>query len=132
MFPAAAQRFFITESQLQTLETLCQNYKVSNQNLQLQVNELMQTSESLKTDCETLKQKLETERQTVKTLNKFLKTYEISSSMIEAERDQLAQDLAEQKIKTQKARTVIIVLGSIIVFLVIAGAIGAYLLIKFK
>lgn len=86
----------------------------------------------MKQDCETLKKNLETERQTTRTLSKSLKSYETSSSQIEAERDKLIQDLADQKMKTQKARTTNIVLGGIIGLLVIAGAIGTYVLLKVK
>ena len=100
--PAAAQQYYITEAQLQRLETISQNYKALNQMLQEQLEKSQSKVQSLQTESETLQTQLAKERETTKSLNQSLAQYEIKNSQSEAEKMQLILDLEAQKAKTHK------------------------------
>lgn len=99
-FPAVGQQYYITEAQLQKLETLCQNYKTLNQKQQEQLQQLQNKAENLKKESGTLQEQLKAERNTTANLNQSLSEYEIKNSQSEADKIQLALDLEQQKVKT--------------------------------
>lgn len=99
-FQAAGQQYFITETQLQKLETICQNYKANNQTLQEQLQQLQYKAETLERDSKKLQEQLQAERKTTESLNRSLTQYENRCSQSEADKIQLALDLEQQKVKT--------------------------------
>lgn len=124
--PVPATEYYITEAQLQTLETICQNYKKSNLTLQKQVDELQQKVTILKTDSLTLETQLKAEREITQTLNQSLKKYEDKNCESEAEKMTLLQQIAELKIKVQKMRYYSVTITTLLVLTILAAAFVVY------
>lgn len=126
LFCASAARvteYTLTESQLQTLETICQRYKASNQKLTEQLN-------ASTSDSKLLREQLKNERNLTQSLNESLKKYEDSVAQSEAEKVKALLDLEKSKATIQKQQKWIVILIVAAGVLLIALVVLIVLLIK--
>ena len=115
--------YTLTETQLQTLETICQKYKANNQKLTEQLN-------ASRNDSKLLQEQLKNERTLTQSLNESLKKYETSVAQSEAEKVQALLDLEQSKTTIQKQQKWIVILIVIAAILLIGGVLLLVLLIK--
>lgn len=120
---AAEPRYTMTETQLQKLEAICQNYKADRQKATEQLNASLQESK-------TLREQLKMERETTASLNLSLQKSEDNAARNEAEKVQAMLDLAEAKTQIQKQKTTIVILIGTIIALTIGTVTFVILFIK--
>ena len=130
---AQATEYILTETQLQKLEAICQNYKENNAKLQSQVNALQKETQSLKenstkalqklkSESETLTNQLETERTSTQNLNDSLTKYEASNAQLQNEAFKLQQEITQKEIKIGRYRTATIALTAAVIVSLLAAA----------
>lgn len=114
--PAKAQKYQVTQEQLQKLEAICQNYKVVNQKQELLVNDLQE--------------QLRTERALTKNLSESLTRYENNQLQIEQEKENIKEELNKKKLESEKKSKTIFILIAVITFLCFIIILGIFLKIK--
>ena len=133
--------YLISEMELQKLEESKTKSEQDRASWLSQVQRLRIRAESLQAESESLNYQLANERQMTEKLSKSFSQYEQDALMTISqkngeiatlEREKAEQELATaaEKLKTQKAVTLNIILGGIIAVIVIVAAIKIYLKIK--
>ena len=129
IWDASPQTYIVTETQLQKLEEICQKYKVNNQKLTEQLNELALASEESEKESTLLKEQLKLERNSTQSLNESLLTFETKAAQSEAEKVQALLDLEKQQTQNAKQKTIIVILSSILGGLILIT--GTVLVMRF-
>jgi hypothetical protein len=126
--------YLIRESELQSFEEYKMKSEQDKANWLSQVQKLKIRAESLEMESANLNRQLANERTLTQNWSKSFNEYEQENlktvSLKNGEIATLTSSVSAEKLKTQKARTLNVILGGIIALFVIVSAIKLYLKIK--
>lgn len=131
VFPLVAQvaEYTITEAELLRLEKISENLEIHKLNQQLQVRSLKTRLTEALTKSESLNSQLQTERETLKSLRQSYAEYERELIIKMQEYKDLIDKL---KTKLHKAKSTIVIVSCLLVFVLLSNIIFFVLRMKLK
>lgn len=127
-FPVLAQTYTISAQQLQRLETVLANYKISRQQALSLAKESQNQAKLSSKQVESLSNSLLSEREKIKSLNELLTKSENQQTLYQAQIASCKTEISDLKIMVQKKNNTIITLSSVIMILTLI--IGGYIAFK--
>lgn len=127
-FPVIAQTYTMSAQQLQRLETVLANYKISRQQALSLAKESQSQAKLSSEQVENLSKSLFSEREKMKNLNELLTKSENQQTLYQAQIASCKTEISDLKIMVQKKNNTIITLSSVIMILTLI--IGGYIAFK--